>query len=76
MTTKRSFTVRVPLEFYLDLATLAERDNMDVNAKVNQLLKMGMGEHQNMDELVRSLLINHQPVNSKFAIPLNESVSQ
>jgi hypothetical protein len=53
----RSFTVRVPREMYTELAELAQADGQNLNAKVNQLLRLGMGKHVSLDQALRLLLI-------------------
>lgn len=56
--THRSFTVRVPMSTYFKMANLANRDNMFLNQKVNQLLKLGLGEHISLDDALVVLLRN------------------
>lgn len=53
----RSFTVRLPLETYLDIAKLAQADDMNLNAKVTQLLALGLNKHVSLDAALRRLLI-------------------
>lgn len=52
----RSFTVRVPLSLYAKIGDLASADGVFVNQKVNQLIRLGMGEHINLDQAVARLL--------------------
>jgi len=52
-----SFSVRLPNELYLQVASLAQRDGMKLNAKVNQLIKLGLGEHISLDEALRRRLM-------------------
>ena len=52
----RSFTVRVPLSLYEKIGDLASSDGVFVNQKVNQLIRLGMGEHINLDQAVARLL--------------------
>lgn len=52
----RSFTVRVPLSLYVRIGDLASADGVFVNQKVNQLIRLGMGEHVNLDQAVARLL--------------------
>lgn len=54
----RSFTIRVPTDLYLLLATTAQGDGVPLNQKANQLLRMGLGQHISLDEALRRLLIN------------------
>jgi predicted HicB family RNase H-like nuclease len=52
----RSFTVRVPESIYAKLGDMAHADGMHVNGKVNQLLRLGMGEHVSLDAAVARLI--------------------
>jgi len=54
--THRSFTVRIPIEMYLQIGQLAQAEGSNINAKVNQLLKLGLGEHISLDAALRKLL--------------------
>jgi hypothetical protein len=42
---------------YTELAELAQADGQNLNAKVNQLLRLGMGKHVSLDQALRLLLI-------------------
>ncbi len=53
---KRSFTVRVPLELYLQLGQIAQSEGSDVNALVNRLIKMGLGERESLLTLIQRLV--------------------
>jgi hypothetical protein len=52
----RSFTVRVPQSLYIQMGSLAASDKMFLNQKVNQLLKLGMGQHVNVEDMLVRLL--------------------
>lgn len=52
----RSFTVRIPESMYERIGDMANADGVHVNGKVNQLLKLGMGEHISLDAAVARLL--------------------
>lgn len=54
--THRSFTVRVPLELYIKLGDMAKDDGVFINQKANQLLRLGMGQHVNLDQALARLL--------------------
>lgn len=56
--THRSFTLRVPNELYLELANAAQSDDMPLNQKANQLLRLGMGKHISLDDALRAMLLN------------------
>jgi len=53
--THRSFTVRVPMSLYLRLAEMAQADGVFINQKANQLLRLGMGQHINLDQALARL---------------------
>jgi hypothetical protein len=55
--THRSFTVRVPISLYLEMGQLAQDEETNLNAKVNQLLLLGMGKHVSLDSALRRLLV-------------------
>jgi predicted HicB family RNase H-like nuclease len=52
----RSFTVRVTETLYEQIGEAALADGMFVNEKVNQLLRLGMGQHISLDAAVSRLL--------------------
>lgn len=52
----RSFTVRIPETLYEKIGDLAQDDGVYVNVKVNQLLKLGLGEHISLDAAVARML--------------------
>lgn len=52
----RSFTVRVPMDTYLQLCELAQGENVYLNKKVNQLLQIGMGKHVKLDDMLLRLI--------------------
>lgn len=52
----RSFTIRVPDEVYLEMATAAQSDEVPLNQKANQLIKLGLGKHISLDQALRQLL--------------------
>ncbi|WOF44362.1 hypothetical protein KNJ79_05365 [Sphingopyxis indica] len=53
---KRSFTVRVPIELYLQLGQIAQDEGTDVNATVNRLIRMGLGERESLLLLLNRIL--------------------
>lgn len=55
--THRSFTLRVPNELYLELASAAQEDKVALNQKANQLLRLGMGKHISLTETLRAMLM-------------------
>lgn len=56
--THRSFTVRIPISMYLQIGQLAQEEESNINAKVNQLLALGLGKHISLDAALRRLLVN------------------
>lgn len=54
--THRSFTVRVPMSRYLQLADLAQKDNTNLNVKVNELLILGMDRAVDVDKAIASFV--------------------
>lgn len=52
----RSFTVRLPMARYLLITEMARKDKANINATVNKLLELGMGEQVNLDEALASLV--------------------
>lgn len=53
----RSFTIRVPDALYLEMAQAAQNDDVPLNHKANQLLRLGLGKHISLDIAVRRLLM-------------------
>lgn len=52
----RSFTIRVPLARYIEMSDLAKADNTNLNAKVNELLILGLGRNVSIEEAIGRLL--------------------
>jgi hypothetical protein len=52
----RSFTLRVPQDLYIELAEMARADGMHINPKANQLIRLGMGKHIQLDQALQRLL--------------------
>ena len=62
----RSFTIRVPDELYLEMAEAAQADDLPLNQKANQLLRLGLGKHISLQEAIAKLLtgrIVEEPLN-------------
>lgn len=57
----RSFTIRVPQELYLRMTTLAQNEGLALNKKVNQILRLGMGEHIKLDDVLMRLIRTNVP---------------
>lgn len=56
--THRSFTLRVPTDFYLELAEKAQAEGLPLNQLANRLLRLGWGKHVDVDEAIRTLLLD------------------
>lgn len=54
----RSFTIRVPLETYFELSRLAANDDENLNAKVNHVIRLGLGKHVSLTQALHKLLRN------------------
>lgn len=62
----RSFTIRVPDDLYLEMAEAAQADEVPLNKKANDLLRLGLGKHISLDTALRNLMksqiISEEPV--------------
>lgn len=61
-TSRRSFTVRLPVDRYLEIMAIAQKEGCDVNRVVARLIDAGLGHHVKFEEALRSLLIQHLEV--------------
>lgn len=52
----RSFTIRVPIARYVEMSDLARADNSNLNAKVNELLTLGLDKNVKLEEAIARLL--------------------
>ena len=52
----RSFTVRIPESLYNRIGDLANSEGVYVNVKINQLLRLGLGEHVNIDAAIARMI--------------------
>lgn len=55
--THRSFTLRVEVPFYLELAELAQAEGIPLNQLAKRLLRLGLGKHISLDAALRNLLM-------------------
>jgi len=53
----QSFTIRVPISVYLELAKLAQDEGSNLNRKVNQVLILGLGHHISLNDALRAMLV-------------------
>jgi predicted DNA-binding ribbon-helix-helix protein len=56
--THRSFTLRVEIPFYLELAEKAQAEGIPLNQLANRLLRLGMDKHISLDSALRALLLD------------------
>lgn len=54
--THQSFTIRVPVALYVQVAQMAQDEGVNLNKKINQLIKLGLGESINLNDALRALL--------------------
>jgi hypothetical protein len=54
--TFRSFTLRIPTSLYCELSDLARSEGVFINQKANQLLRLGMGKHIDLNQALERLL--------------------
>lgn len=52
----RSFTVRVPLSLYIKLSEMAQAESLNLNQKVNQVIRLGLGEHISLDAMLGRMI--------------------
>lgn len=56
--THRSFTLRVPTDFYLEIAEKAQAEGIPLNQLANRMLRLGWGKHVDVDAAIRTLLLD------------------
>lgn len=56
--THRSFTLRVDVPFYLQLAEKAQSEGIPMNQLANRLLRLGMDKHVSLDSALRALIMD------------------
>lgn len=56
--THRSFTLRVPTDFYLEMAQKAQTEGIPLNQLANRLLRLGTDKHVDLDDAIRTLLLD------------------
>lgn len=67
MITRRALSIRVPTEVYCDVATLAQDEGVDLNTKINELIRMGLGEHKSLTAALQSMVKRHLMENTDGA---------
>ena len=55
--THRSFTLRVDIDFYLELCEKAQAEGIPLNQLANRLLRLGMDKHVSLDSALRSMIM-------------------
>lgn len=53
----RAFSIRLPMSLYLRVADMAHAEGVNLNAKMNQLIRLGVEGKINLDDALRNLLI-------------------
>ena len=56
--THRSFTLRVDIDFYLELAEMAQAEGIPLNQLANRLLRLGKGKHIDLSDALRAMLLD------------------
>lgn len=56
--THRSFTLRVPVDFYLKMGSIAQEEDVPLNHVANRLLKLGMNRDMDIQKHARLQLID------------------
>lgn len=60
----RSFTIRVPQELYLEILECSAAEDLPINVKVNQLLRLGLGKHIDLNatlaKMVSKLIVEEE----------------
>lgn len=59
MTTRRALSIRVPTDVYCSVATLAQEEGVDLNQKLNELIRIGLGEHKSLTEALHTMVRKH-----------------
>ena len=72
--THRSFTLRVPIDFYLEMAEKAQAEKVPLNQLANRYLRLGMGKHVDVDEAIRNLLIERMVSDPALRDAIREQV--
>lgn len=54
----RSFTLRVPIDFYLELAAKAQAEDIALNQLANRLLRLGLDKHVTLDQALKSMIMD------------------
>lgn len=52
----RSFTIRTPHDLYCEVAELARKDGVSMTKKVEELIRLGLDKHVDIDEKIVRLL--------------------
>lgn len=75
-TSHRSFTLRVPTDFYLEIAEKAQTEGIALNQLANRLLRFGWGKHVDVDTAIRALLLDRMVSDPVLREAIKEQVTQ
>jgi restriction endonuclease len=75
-TTHRSFTLRVPIDFYLEIAEKAQAEGIAINQLANRVLRLGFGKHVEVDQAIRSLLLDRMVADPVLREAIKQQVTQ
>lgn len=73
-TSHRSFTLRVSIDFYLELAEKAQAEGIPLNQLANRLLRLGLDKHVDIDSALRTLLIDRMVADPALRAAIKEQV--
>lgn len=59
MSDRRALSIRVPSNLYCEIAALAQEEGVDLNTKINELIRMGLGEDKSLTKALRSMVKRH-----------------
>lgn len=73
--THRSFTLRVPTDFYLEMAEKAQSEGLPLNQLANRMLRLGWGKHVDIDAALRSLLLERMVSDPELQAAIKEQLA-
>lgn len=59
MTSRRALSIRVPSDLYCQIAALAQEEGLDLNNKINELIRMGLGENKSLTDALHKMVKRH-----------------
>lgn len=67
MSSRRALSIRVPTDIYCAVATLAQEEGIDLNSKLNELIRLGLGDHKSLTEALHAMVRKHMMENTDGA---------